>query len=426
MEIIFAVFGAGCFYFVGYSTLVSVGWYAHQWGKVKVSAQLLDLAVLINPRPTQALINRSALRVNHLQDFEGAIRDCNRITEYKTDNGMVYNNRGYAYSRLHQYEEALEDYDTALMLEPENAHARFNRSFLRMKVNGDVDGAIADMVALIDSHPKYLDPYLQLLAYYKEAERVEEAYQLCETAADNFLKPAQVHLLRAYVIQYDKGIEHALPDLDRATELAPKDVTIQFNRGLIFMEAKDFKKAIQAFTVAIERAPKNLNLYINRAICYGRSGDYDNAIADDTHAININPYIAIIYNNRAWVLGKQGNYPQSLQDANHCIKLDRHLSNGWGTRAMTYFLMGEYDKALADFEHSAMLSQRTDPSYSLAGQAVVHYVQDDHNSAQDLWEQVIAEKPKFRDPQEFYDTFYPADDFMNVLHELADDSATKS
>ena len=40
---------------------------------------------------------------------------------------MAYNNRGAAYAVLGQYQLAIEDYDKAIQLDPEDAMAYYNR-----------------------------------------------------------------------------------------------------------------------------------------------------------------------------------------------------------------------------------------------------------------------------------------------------------
>ena len=73
MDPISAILGAGVLYICGYGVLVLGSNVATNRGQVKQAAKILDIAVSINPRPVTALITRSALRLNHLQDYEGAI-----------------------------------------------------------------------------------------------------------------------------------------------------------------------------------------------------------------------------------------------------------------------------------------------------------------------------------------------------------------
>ena len=99
--------------------------------------------------------------------------------------------------------------------------------------------------------------------------------------------------------------------------------------------------------------------------------------------------------------------------------LDPNKSGSWDTRGHIYFLMGDYDQALADYEEAYRLSQRTKRSPALAGQAVVQYVLGNHDKARDLWAQVIAEKEEYRDLSEFYYEFAPAEQFMDIIREIA-------
>ena len=56
----------------------------------------------------------------NIQDYDEAIR-------LDPQDAIVYNNRGYAYGKLGQYERAIQDYDEAIRLNPQDAIAYYNR-----------------------------------------------------------------------------------------------------------------------------------------------------------------------------------------------------------------------------------------------------------------------------------------------------------
>ena len=320
MEIISAFFVAGGVYYFAYATILFAGRYTAYKNNILWSARLFDFAISVHPRPIGALQGRSALRVNFLQDFEGAIRDCDRIIKAKPTDAIAYNNRGYAYSRLLRYEDAMRDYDRALELQPELSYARINRSLLWYEVYDNVQGAVADQNELIAYQPKYLPPYFHLLNFYIEQGDFESAYHTCDTAEVNGVELAQIHVMRAHVIIKDRGIDYAVNHLDQALDLAPQNINVLGERGIAYMKGRDFKKAIQSFSRGIELKSRDWRFYELRATAYERIGELQNAIADINACIEINPYIANFYNNRAWIASKEGNYQQALKDVQHAIK----------------------------------------------------------------------------------------------------------
>ncbi|MBK7586824.1 MAG: tetratricopeptide repeat protein, partial [Bacteroidetes bacterium] len=51
------------------------------------------------------------------------------------DDPIVYDNRGDAYSGLHQYEEALSDYERCLILAPDNCNPHYGMGMIYIKRN---------------------------------------------------------------------------------------------------------------------------------------------------------------------------------------------------------------------------------------------------------------------------------------------------
>jgi tetratricopeptide (TPR) repeat protein len=62
------------------------------------------------------------------------------------DLAEVYVNRGNAYRNMGQYAEAIQDYDQALKLNPEDAETLYNRGAAK-KASGDAAGGESDMQA---------------------------------------------------------------------------------------------------------------------------------------------------------------------------------------------------------------------------------------------------------------------------------------
>ena len=72
-----------------------------------------------------------------------AIAACSRLLVLNLQVAFVYNNRGNAYFRKGDYDQAILDYDQAIRLDPKNARFYNNRGEAYTR-NGDYDRAIAD------------------------------------------------------------------------------------------------------------------------------------------------------------------------------------------------------------------------------------------------------------------------------------------
>ena len=128
---------------------------------------------------------------------------------------MFYINRGYAYANLNQPERAIEDFSTAIALNPNYAEAYYNRGNAYAELN-EHERAIEDYGKAIELNPAFAEAYYNRgLAYAELNEH-----------------------------------ERAIKDYDRAIALNPAFAEAYGNRGIAYSEiqryeesARDLKKA---------------------------------------------------------------------------------------------------------------------------------------------------------------------------------------
>ena len=87
-------------------------------------------------------------------DFDGAIKLCNKALELNPNNFFAYNNRGLAYSSLKQYERAIQDYDKAIQLNPNDDYAHNNRGWAYYCLKQHKK-AIKDFEKALELNPNY-------------------------------------------------------------------------------------------------------------------------------------------------------------------------------------------------------------------------------------------------------------------------------
>lgn len=121
----------------------------------------------------------------------------------------IYRNRGNAYYYLGEYQQALDDYDRVIELNPTGASAYPNRGLAHFALK-EYQKAIADYTRAIKLNPTYARAYNE----------------------------------RGLVYEQLKEYQQALADYDQAIELNPDDVSTYHNRGLVYVALKEYQKAI--------------------------------------------------------------------------------------------------------------------------------------------------------------------------------------
>jgi tetratricopeptide (TPR) repeat protein len=137
-----------------------------------------------------------------LGQYQRAIEDYNEAIRLKPDD-VAFNNRGIAYTKLGQYQRAIEDYNEAIRLTPNLAAAHYNRGNAYYSL-GQNQRAIEEFNVAIRLKQDYVDAYnnrgaayLRLGQYQRAIEDYNEAIRLKPDYADAYANRGSAYLLQA-------------------------------------------------------------------------------------------------------------------------------------------------------------------------------------------------------------------------------------
>jgi tetratricopeptide (TPR) repeat protein len=188
-------------------------------------------------------------------------------------------NRGNCYFKKSLYEEAIQDYDSTLLLRPQNIGAYKIREWAiyfkiwsknhenHMEVNTLVNHAMES--AWNDDHETALNYFLQI-------------FQIC---SDNSFIFYQRGLLYAEIGESMKAIDN----LSESIKLAPNIAAGYYDRGNLYREQKIYDKSLCDYNKAIELYPKFCDAICNRGIIHFLQKEYELAFEDFKTTLEINP-----------------------------------------------------------------------------------------------------------------------------------------
>jgi tetratricopeptide (TPR) repeat protein len=285
------------------------------------------------------------------------IAACTALIQAGQDTGeslsRIYGNRGAAYRRKGDHDQAIQDYGEAIRLNPKNAAAYLGRG-LSYYNKHDYDHEIQDFGELVSLSPGRASSY-----YY-----LGDAYGGRGVANDSKDDSSQA------IEDYNEAIQ----DYSEALHLSPNYASVYYSRGYAYdrrgMERDsrdDYDRAIQDYDEAIRLSPNNGGAYVYRGFAYNHEGDYDRAIQDFKEAIRLNPKYAIAYLGRSAAYVHEGDYDRAIQDLDEAIRLSPKDSNYYEGRGITYLFQSNVAAAIADFETaiSGAPSSRTAVSSAL-------------------------------------------------------------
>ncbi len=214
--------------------------------------------------PSNALgYNQRGLAYKQAGDLENALRDYNQAILLLPDYDFALTNRGIVYKELGKFQQSWDDHSRAIAKNPDFSEAYLNRGNVLFSA-GDYQGAITDYNKAI-------------MTVNISSRRKSTVYR------------AESYSRRGSAYFFMKEYENALQDFNRALEINPDNVVALDNRAIIFSIRKEKDKALVDFSRSLRLVPGNAVNYVNRAQLYYDSGDKTAALADIKTALILNP-----------------------------------------------------------------------------------------------------------------------------------------
>jgi tetratricopeptide (TPR) repeat protein len=198
----------------------------------------------------------------------------------------VWSDRGVCYHNLRRFAEAVEDFNRAAELAPNNALIFFNRGFSLHLLKRDED-AIKDFNRAIELQPDLA------VAYHRRGTTFEALGNL----------------------------KLALKDLDHAIALDPDDANTFYDRAGLLANLERFQEAMADYTNAIRLSPSFEIAYVNRATISFKIDKPDDAIQDLKTAIQLVPDDALAYLNLGSAYARIGELQKALESWERAAQL---------------------------------------------------------------------------------------------------------
>ncbi len=245
--------------------------------------------------------------------YEKSVEYYSAVLELNPGLVVAHNNRGLAYHKKKEFNNAIKDFNRVIALAPYYTEGYRNRggAFLEKE---EFDEAIADFKRVLALKNDYAEVYCNLgIAYEKKGE-------------------------------YDKAIENH----NMAIELKPDFAEAYYARGIVYREVEDHDQEFQNYTIAIKLNSNFAEAFHNRGIVHSLKGKHDKAIEDYTTAIKLNQNKANVYFCRGISHGANGDYDKAIHDYSYTIDLDSDHAEAYCNRGEAWLHLKKWKKARAD------------------------------------------------------------------------------
>ena len=300
-------------------------------------------------------------------------------TESSSNLSIAFGNRANARSRSGDESGALNDYEQALKLNPNNSLVLVNRGnmLFRMKRYNE---ALADMSKAVSVKADYAYAYgrmgdvLVALARFPEAvEKYDKAIAIEPNNASFLVDRGWVYIKQwdasfltieerieavAKGGQIKNDLDQAFADFSEALRLVPDSVYALNARCYANVIRKLFATAINDCSASINKDRGLAFSWRWRALSYLKIGNHDLAIDDANEAIRLASNSSSLRNLKANALkarGKPGDKEKAVEIYTEALQIDPDDPIYLANRGRTYRELGNYQPAIADFSKALTL-----------------------------------------------------------------------
>jgi len=141
-----------------------------------------------------------------------------------------------------------------------------------------------------------------------------------------------------------------------AEQTEANEIRKLYNNGHTAMEVQNWSQAVDYFKAVLERKPDMMEAHLNLGFCYRMQGDVKNQIRYFAEAARLKPDMPNIHHNLGLAYSDARMYPQAIAEFKKAVELDPSLKDAHFSLGMALFKTDKYADAAAQFEKSLELS----------------------------------------------------------------------
>ncbi|MCC7474175.1 MAG: tetratricopeptide repeat protein [Pirellulales bacterium] len=346
------------------------------------SAPLAEIETIISdcsdtPEGWLAEAQELATRAESLEELASVISLCERglrgsstvgaMTSLRRLSAWAHNRRGELHADSQRPEEALEDFHTAIALDPTCSSAIHNRA-VSLAQHNQFAAALRDFNRVIELNPKLGIAYRNRAELLSALGRWEEAVEDYGQAIAAGQAEAGIYQARAHALHRLGNTAPALADLNQALEQAPDDPASLALRGDLLVMLGRYDQASSDYHRAIERDSRCVDAYRGLAwllaVCPDHKvRDARAALAAAEQAVALSgPNDYRVLDTLAAAQASNGHYSEAAQAQQKALAAaPRELANSLQVRLSLYqrgqsFLLAPNSDAIRTVSHEAPVS----------------------------------------------------------------------
>jgi len=326
-------------------------------GNFEIAIELYERTIKLNSSYTQAYFNKG-VALQKIAKFPESLASYEQVIKLKPDYFDAYLNKAVVLKEMGELEQALKlNFDLLNHITAPQSFEIHNNCGNLLQSMGKFDNALAQFDQAVLANPYQAVTYSNRGNVLQRLQRYPEAVLSYEVALTINPKNADFYSNRGNAHQSMGSLELALKDYESAIEFNPDHPQAYYNMGNLFKLRREYESAIYAYNKAIWLEPLYSDAFNNLGNIYKDQNQLISAIKAYDLAIESNPLHLDATNNKGVALQRLEDFEGARDCFEKAISLNPQSSKGYVNKAIILFLQGKlleawplYEKRLGGIE----------------------------------------------------------------------------
>ena len=290
-------------------------------------------------------------------------------TLLKNDNAEDHSNRGRALYSLGKQSEAIECYDKAITLEPNDASVYFDKG-LALKTLNKVSEAIEYYNKAIALNHNYASAYFNKGTALKALKKLPEAIECYNKAIEIDSGYTSAYFYKGFVLDDLKKLPEAIECYDKVISLDPDHASAYFNKGLALKALKKLPEAVECYDKSIALNPKYASVYNGKGVALKDLNKTPEAIECYNKAIALDSNYTTAYFNKGNALKDFKKLSEAIECYDKAITINPKYTSAYSNKGITLADLGRLSEAIECYDKVISLDPNYASAYSNKGTAL--------------------------------------------------------